>query len=284
MNPEVVTTYEEIASLPEKVRNIYDAYGKKIPDTSDLNKYLKLCDGIVEKVDHMAEQERVEVHRAQRIFRAMVECNENLKDPKEKKDFNSSISQIAANSLDPRTPGPSHALNMIFELDFLQYVRHRGLEARLGDPDIVIFAPFGEYYVACKTINSFKNLTSNLIKGSSQIKRNGFGVIVLNLEPHICFIEPIKAQSVFEVQALIEQQLDNLYEDHKTLINNHLSAGDFDGVTLQISCMAAIDENPTDLDTITQSVFYSRPNLQSEESHKRFDVFKKLMVGPLFRR
>ncbi|WP_282376004.1 hypothetical protein [Pseudomonas sp. PS01302] len=232
MTPEVVTTYEEIASLPAKVRIIYETYGKKIPETSDLNKYLNLCDGIVEKVDHMSIKERVEVHRAQRIFLALVECNENLKDPEEKLDFKSSISQIAANSLDPHTPGASHALNMVFELDFLQYIRHRGLEARLGEPDIVISAPFGEYYVACKTINSFNNLTSNLIKGSSQIKRNGFGVIALNLEPHICFKEPIRAQSVFEVQAVIERHLDDLYEDHKILINKHLSSGDFDGVTL----------------------------------------------------
>lgn len=281
MEPEVVTTYDEIALMPAKVRKIYDAFNKKIPATSDLKKYIDLCDGIVEKASSMGEKELVEVHRAQRIFLALIQCNENLKDLDEKAEFNSSLSQIAANSLDPSTPGGSHALNMIFELDFLQYIRLRGLEARLGEPDIVISAPFGNYYVACKTINSFNNLSSNLERGSAQITRNGFGIIALNLEPHIYFEEPYKAKSLFEVHAVIERHLEELYEDHKKLINKHLASGDFDGVTLQISCVAKIAENPTDLDTVTHNVYYSRPNIQSRECHDRFDGFRKSMEGPI---
>jgi hypothetical protein len=131
--------------------------------------------------------------------------------------------------------------------------------------------------VACKTINSFSNLSSNLEKGSSQIRRNGFGVVALNLEPHICFEEPYNAQSIFEVCAVIERHLKELYEDHKDLINNYLSSGGFDGVTLQISCVAKIADNFTDLDTVTHNVYYSRPNLQSKDSHDRFDCFRQSM-------
>ncbi|OCX19573.1 hypothetical protein [Pseudomonas graminis] len=279
MKPEVITSYEEIALLGAKVRRLYEDFNKKIPATSDLKRYIDLCDGIVEKFSTMEEKELVSVHRAQRLFSALVQCNENLQDLAEKAELNHALSQIAANSLDPRTPGGSHALNMIFELDFLQYIRFRGLEARLGEPDIVISAPFGNYFVVCKTINSFNNLSSNLEKGSAQITRNGFGVVALNLEPHICFEEPYKARSVFEVRTAIARHLETLYEGHKELINNHLSSGDFDGVTLQISCIAKIAESSTDLDTVTHNVYYSRPNVQSRDSHNRFDGFRQAMIG-----
>ncbi|MBW3503393.1 hypothetical protein [Pseudomonas sp. NKUCC02_KPG] len=281
MEPEVVTTYDEIALLPAKVRKIYEDFNKKIPDTSDLEKYINLCDGIVEKASFIGEKQLVDVHRAQRIFLALIQCNENLKDLDEKAEFKSSLSQIAANSLDPRTPGGSHALNMIFELDFLQHIRLRGLEARLGEPDIVISAPFGNYYVACKTVNSFNNLSSNLEKGSAQITRNGFGIIALNLEPHIYFEEPYKAQSLLEVHTVLKRHLEGLYEGHKKMINKHLASGDFDGVTLQISCVAKIAENPTDLDTVTHNVYYSRPNIQNREYHDRFVGFRQSMEGPI---
>ncbi|MGE8462359.1 MAG: hypothetical protein ACN6P0_14960 [Pseudomonas capeferrum] len=281
MEPEVITSYEEIALLPAEVEKIYEVFGKKIPATSDLQKYIDLCDGIVEKLTGMDEKKLIEVHRAQRIFLAIIQCNENLSDSEEKAEFGKSLSQIAANPLDPRTPGGSHALNMIFELDFLQYLRLRKLKARLGEPDIVISAPFGNYYVACKTINSFNNLSTNLEKGSVQIERRGVGIIALNLEPHLCFEEPYRAQSVHEVRRAIQQHLDELYENHKKLFNRHLAAGDFDGLTLQISCVADIAENSTDLDTVTHTVYYSRPNIQSKESHERFNGFSQTMNGPL---
>ncbi len=283
MEPEVMTTYEEIALLPAKVRQIYKEFGKKIAPDSDLEKYLSLCEGVVEKVALMGEKELIDVHRAQRIFLALVQCNEKLEDSEEKKEFKSSLSQIAANSLDPQTPGGSHALNMIFELDFLQYVRHRGLKARLGEPDIVISAPFGNYYVACKTINSLSNLGTHLEKGSAQITRNGFGVVALNLEPHLCFEEPFEAQTVHEVCVAIDRHLKALYENHEQLINQHLASGDFDGVTLQMSCIAKVAGGSSDLDTVTHNVYYSRSNLQCKDSRDRFDGFSQTMRGDLSR-
>lgn len=280
MEPEVMTTYEDIGLLPAKVQKIYDDFGKKIPPTSDLQKYIDLCDGIVEKVSRLSVKELVEVSRARRIFLALVECNDNLSDPDEKAEFGKSLSQIAANSLDPRTPGGSHALNMIFELDFLQYIRLRGMQARLGEPDIVISAPFGNYHVACKTINSFNRLGTNLEKGSTQIAERGVGVIALNLEPHLCFEEPFKAQTLSQVITAITHHLDELYENYKKLFNKHLASGDFDGLTLQMSCVADIAENATDLDTVTHNVYYSRPKIQSKDSHDRFDGFRQTMEGP----
>lgn len=281
MQPEVLTSYEDIAKLPANVKSLYKDFDIDIRSGSDLEKYLALCENLLDKIDSLSNAEHIGVHRAQRIFLAIVECGESLANTEERAALKSVLSQITANPLDPRTPGGSHALNMIFELDFLQYIKFRGLKGRLGEPDIVVLAPFGNYHIACKTINSFKQFNKNLRCGSRQIKKKGNGVIALNLEPHMCLEEPFIAQNVFEVRAALNCHLEGLYKKHKKLINKHLTTGSFDGVVIQISCIAAIASNPTSLDTVTQTIYYSRSNIQSENSYDRFNGFQQSMRGPM---
>ena len=281
MLPEVVTSYEDIAKLPAYVRSLYKDFNIKIRSGSDLEEYLALCENLADRFDSLSRAEHIWVHRAQRIFLAIVECSDSLASTEERAALKSILSQITANPLDPKTPNGSHALNMIFELELLQYIKFRGLKARLGEPDIVVLAPFGNYHVACKTINSFKQVDNNLSCGSRQIKNKGSGVIAFNLEPYMCLEEPFIAQSVFEVRAALTFHLKGLYKKHKKLINKHLANGSFDGVVIQISCIAEIASSPTFLDTVTQTIYYSRSNIQSENSYNRFEGFHKSMFGPM---
>lgn len=283
MQPEVVTSYEEIARLPDRVRLIYDEFEVDIRPGSNLDNYLKLCDNLLEKTDCFGREEAVDVHRAQRIFLAIIECYECLVDLEERAAFKGSLKQIDLHSLDPRALGGSHAVNMIFELEFLQYIRFRGLTARLGEPDIVISAPFGEYYVACKTINSFKKLKKNLAYGSTQVKRKGFGIIALNFEPHLYLKEPLAVDVISEARHVLASYLSGIYRKYNLVFNKYLAAGDFDGLAIQISCMVAIASSPTSLDTVTHTVYYSRASLQDNDSNIRFDRFRHSMQGPMSR-
>lgn len=278
MDPEIFTSYEEIAKLPIRVRSIFKEFKVEILPGSDLEKYLELCECAEEPVELLSEAQSAELHHAQRVLLAIVEGS-TLPSLEEKTAFKSSLAQIATNPLDPKTSGGSHALNMIFELDFLQYIRRRGLTAQLGEPDIVVSAPFGNYYVACKTINSLGNISRNLNKGSTQVTNKGQGIIALNFEPHICFDKPYEAQTVFEVFAAIEKHLNDLYSRFQQLFDSRLASGGFDGVALQTSCMAVIAESPSDMDTVTHTVYYSRSQLQSQDASDRFHWFKHSMLG-----
>ena len=278
MDPEVFTSYEDIAKLPASIRSIFKEFKVDVRPNSDLEKYLELCERAEETIGLLSEVQSAELHHAQRVFLAIVEGG-TLTGSEEKTAFKGSLARIATNPLDPKTPGGSHALNMVFELEFLQYIRHRGLTARLGEPDIVVSAPFGEYYVACKTINSLANIRANLDKGSVQVANKGKGVIALNFEPHICFDRPYEAQTVFEVYAVIENHLNGLYSRFQQLLDSRLASGGFDGVALQTSCMAVIAESPSDMDTVTHTVYYSRSQLQSKSASDRFYWFKHSMLG-----
>lgn len=278
MDPEVFTSYEDITKLPTKTRSIFEEFKVNILPGSDLEKYLELCECAEETMGLLSEAQSVQLHHAQRVLLTIVEGSA-ISSLEEKMAFKSSLARIATNPLDPKTPGGSHALNMIFELEFLQYIKRRGLTAQLGEPDIVVSAPFGQYYVACKTINSLENISRNLNKGSTQVKNKGQGLIALNFEPHICFDRPYDAQTVFEVFAVIENHLNGLYSRFQKLFDSRLASGGFDGVALQTSCTAVIAESPSDMDTITHTVYYSRSQLQSQDASKRFYWFKHSMLG-----
>jgi hypothetical protein len=64
----------------------------------------------------------------------------------------------------------------------LAHVRHRGISARIAEPDIKIDINGAEYSIACKRLNTPTGL-ENLIKdGCEQLFRHGEGIIAINLD------------------------------------------------------------------------------------------------------
>ena len=281
MGPEVIITNEQIKMLPDNVRLIYSEFKKFIRPDSDLQRYLVLCSNVFEVSCSQNLAEHRELHNAQRILSAIVNCYELLMDSEERLAFKGLIAQIEANSLGPKTQGGSLGLNAVFELEFLQYVRHRKIKARLGEPDIVLSAPFGDYYVACKSINSLKNIESNLDKAASQIALRGVGVVALNFEHHVYYDEVFMAHHPRQVAEALDNNLTDLYRSYEELFKSKLAAGAFDGIAIQICCVASVQEQEVGLSTMIHNVYYSRANLQSTDSIERFKAFRGAMQGPI---
>lgn len=279
MSPDIFKSYEEIAKLSASARSVLKEFKVNVRPNSDLEKYLELCERASEVTKPSSEMPLADLHHAQRILLAIVEGS-TFKSPEENIAIKGALAQIAANPLDPKTPGGSHALNMTFELEFIQYLRHRGLTARPGEPDIIVSTPFGDYHIACKTINSLHNIQANLDKGSTQIADRGNGIIALNFEPHVCFDGPYEAETASEVFSIIDSNLNSIYSNFQKLLDDRLASGGFDGIALQISCAAVIAESPSDMDTVTHTTYYSRRDLQIDAASERFDWFKYSMLDP----
>jgi hypothetical protein len=276
MRPEVHHSYDEIAELPAQVRALYEKLKIEIPKGSNLASALDLCTNVNTKIDNMGSKKLMELIRAQRVLLAIRECasEAEIKEP---------AKRIAQNPLDPASPKPSDGKHAVFELEFLQYVRHRGLDVRLAEPDVVVQMTFGDYFIACKTINSLTNFKGQLRYGYGQVENygKGAGCIAFNLEPHMHFEQPLRAKVAREIRDQLETLLQSLYSDKKDLLNRKLRDGRLDGVVLQMSCFAEIDESPNDLDVFTHTVYYSRTDLQEQVASMRFNKFKMAMQGPM---
>jgi len=279
MGPDVIVTYERIEQLPGEIRLIYTEFDKEIRPNSDLHSYLELCDNVVERKPSLTLPEHLELHHAQRVLVAIVDCYKLLVDAKERSAFKGLIAQIEATPLAPKTPGGSHGLNAVFELEFLQYLRYRNVKARLGEPDIVVSTALGDYYVACKSINSLNNIEKNLEKATSQIAKRGFGIVALNFEPHVYYDGVMTTNDPIEVLATLDGNASDVYKDYEGLFDRKLSDGCFDGITMQVCCVANIVGEETDLNTMTHNVYYSRSSIQPKDAVVRFRSFWSAMRG-----
>lgn len=264
-------TYTHIAKLPSKVREIYENLALPIRPTAHLGQMLKLCESIDEKIGGLGSSEKLDVCRAMRVLQAIADCagETNLREP---------LKRIAGSALDPATPEPSVGKDMIFELELLQYMRYRGLTAWLGEPDIVIKAPFGHYFVACKTINSLANLEKQLRSGVRQVSNLGHGCIAFNFEPHVCFEQPLATARLQDVTDILDARLKEIYSARERLFDKKLEEGRLDGVMLQMSCIADVARSGRDLDAVTHTIYYSRSALQAKEARNRFEGFRRIMA------
>lgn len=184
------------------------------------------------------------------------------------------LKRIAKNSLNFESSEPSQAKDALFELEFLQYIRLRKLKAILAEPDIVADLSFGEYYIACKTINSQKGLVSRINDGGNQIKRYGHGCIALNLEPHTFQAKPFIFETFEQAEEALDRFLKFIYEKRSLDIKKELKKANFDGLIFQGSFNAKIKESKSDIDSCTHTIYYSRENCQELDSIKRFNEFK----------
>lgn len=269
MSPETFLRYEDMPKLAESVRAICDRLDVKIRLQTDFANALKLVSdaGRIE-----SSGPSIELCLAQRVLSAIVACqyDAELVEP---------LRRIASSPLNPATPVHSLGKDAVFELEMLQYIRHRHLEGRLGEPDVVVSAPFGDYYVACKTINSLKNFEGQIRAGCTQIVERGHGCIAFNLEPHLLIPQPIQVQSRAQLRQILHPRLENLYRDHQRFVDARLKDGRLDGVLFQISCFAEIAESPSDMDVFTHTVFYCRSHMQNRVATDRFEGFRQSMQG-----
>lgn len=272
MDPEIINTYEQISQLPTQIRPLFAKHNIDIDPDSDLQRMLDRCAIADQGPDSSADA--LELCRAQRVLRAILDCGDEpeIKEP---------LNRIASSKLDFSSTEHSLGQDAVFELEFLQYVRHRGRTARLGEPDIIVSAPSGDYFVACKSINSLTNFRKQLSSGTGQVKKYGHGCVAFNLERQSKLEQPLKVEYANEVKAILDAELSEFYANNTQRFNRLLKEGSLDGVVLQISCFADIAESGVDLNVCTHTVFYSRPSLQGAEAHDRFDGFRQSMRGQM---
>lgn len=274
MDAEIRNTYEQIAQLPAQVRALCEMHGLRIGRQSDLHDLLERCAGVRESVGSMNTEALLEVCWAQRVLQAILACSDEaeLKEP---------LNRIASSKLDPASSEHSLGQDAVFELEFLQYVRHRGLTTRLGEPDIIVSAPFGDYFIACKSINSLDNFNGQLRSGYRQVEKYGHGCVAFNLERQSTLEQPLRVERASEAKAILDAQLREFYARNTRRFDHTLQEGRLDGVVLQMSCFANVAESSLHMGVFTHTVFYSRRDLQERDAHARFDGFQLAMNGPM---
>lgn len=269
MPPELLASYEEIARRSDSVRAICARFEVRVKKNTDLEKILQLASN----APLLAEDplNHLELCHAHRVLGAILACENEP-------ELTEPLRRIATKPLARTWLEQSAGKDALFELELFQHIRQRGLEARLGEPDIIVSLPFGEYFVACKTINSYRALEGQLRKGYHQVRARGYGCVAFNVGLHILTErdEPVPAQSGAELANWIEPPLRDFYLGEHSL-NKRLIKGPLDGLLFQVSCLAQVAESGSDMNIFTHTSYHAPSRVQQLEAQERFESFRLSM-------
>ncbi|HDM8130327.1 TPA: hypothetical protein P0E14_005197 [Vibrio harveyi] len=266
MTPDVTTTYEDIAKLPDLVTDLYKSIDIKIRQGTDLDLKIKQCRELVPKGALLDLQDSVELITAKRALESIIIS-------KDQKDCIDTFKRIAEHSLEMKTTKPSKGKDALFELEFYQYTQYRGLESRLGEPDVVVSLDGHDYHIACKTINSLSNFESQLRSGYHQLAKYGKGCVAFNLEPHLILEEPLDL-SPEEASRYLSEQIRSLIKPWRKLLTKGITNNKFDGIIFQMSCVV---HDEYGMNVFTQSYFWSDEMIADSNAIVRF----RALVGGL---
>ncbi|UZE21119.1 hypothetical protein LOY67_13745 [Pseudomonas sp. B21-056] len=271
MPPELFFSYDALKSKSIMVRDIYKWLGYSINSSSDLGLYLNsVCSAVAlkEKAEEIPETLQVNVLKAMRIMNLILGA-----DPLENSEV-LLLWRVAKKSLEHGRSKSSVGLDAAWELDMLAHVRHRGISARIAEPDIKIDINGAEYSIACKRLNTPTGL-ENLIKdGCEQLFRHGEGIIAINLD---IVAEP---STVLEFNCFIDGEnyaqtlIDDFLSGQRHSLHRYVEKNEkLDGFLISVSCATRIKESHSDLDLCTASRYLNYPKSANHQSLRRFAAF-----------
>ncbi|TCB96663.1 hypothetical protein E0L21_23860 [Kosakonia quasisacchari] len=260
----VVTSYENMEMLSREVLKICEKLSIRLSLNSDFNKMITICSMATEINKNKDSEVMLKLCHAKRVLSAVYDC-------KDEADLREPLQRIAGSVLDPSSPEPSRGKDALFELEFFQYLKAHGYKVRLGEPDIILDAPFGEWYIACKTINSSANFEKQLSSGCAQVTARGNGCVAFNLEPGKEIQNLLVLNDPNEAVEIVSEALRQEIEEFRRHILKKIRDGRLDGIIYVKSRFTQFINTNTDLDVYTTVMYSSDIANQEVDAVRRFN-------------
>lgn len=166
----------------------------------------------------------------------------------------SSAAEVLSTDLDPRPHlvallsgsinlldrKQSKAKDTLWELELLRMLSDIGINAHLGEPDLILEFEGAKIGVACKNLYSEKNVWKILSQAVAQIERGvDFGIVAVNLEhllPENCLLQ---APTIESMVGVLERRLITFMQKHERHLRRYLEPGR--AMTALLSCAALAD-------------------------------------------
>jgi len=259
-----VWSYEDIDAGGEALRSIFQDQNIKISEGSTLSKLLRQASRLsnewrsVELSDHGALL--VDAGHANRIIQAVISAAD---DPGSipcmrriaKKDVN--LSQRVVSS----------GKDALWELEFLAMLRSKGIQARLGEPDIVASFLFGEYSVACKKVYSdaCRSVEAQLRAGAAQLSRSGRpGIIALNIDDLIPANALMTARTVDAAMQTLEQSAKSFLDKHQPKAERFVKDGRCDGILVSLTVPSDIETSSPTFNQLASMTLWSLETISDQ--------------------
>jgi len=204
-----------------------------------------------------------------RIYSALLNLDNN--------NSNDYLKHLLKGTLDFRDINPSHAKNILFELEVIGSIKKVFTEAYLGEPDIVVPFKDGDVGIACKKVVSKKNLKKQLSQGVKQIQKNNFkfGIVAINIDNILPEKKLLEASSREYALDVLHERNMTFIEEYDRFFLKYLNDSRLMALLIVSSTIADVKSASPRYYNISQSTIWTLENL--EVSHKaKINKFKKL--------
>lgn len=169
----------------------------------------------------------------------------------------------------------SKAKDTLWELELLRMLRDIGINAHLGEPDLILEFEGAKIGVACKKLYSEANVGKVLSQAVAQIERGfDFGFVAVNLDDLLPENRLLQAPTIESMAGVLEGRLITFMQEHERHLRRYLEPGR--AMTALVSCAALADvpsAQPRFLNA-RQSVVWHIPGLPSAKDQQVANFFE----------
>lgn len=163
----------------------------------------------------------------------------------------------------------SKAKDTLWELELLRMLRDVGINAHLGEPDLIVEFEGAKIGIACKKLYSEANVAKVLSEAVSQVEREfDFGIVAVNLDDLLPKNWLPPNQTIKSMLGILEERLFTFMKEHERHLKRYLEPGR--AMTALVSCAALADvpsAQPRFLNA-RQSVAWHIPGLPSAKDQQ----------------
>jgi hypothetical protein len=280
--PDYVTTYAEVAGKSDRAKQILGNRSISLHPTSVLATLMSMTYQLSSEWNSQERSEGWEGRlfsalHVNRICDAVIAVEHDS-------GSQECLKRIAGSDMNLPLHDQSQGKDSLFELELLNYLRQHRLSARLEEPDIVVDMPWGSYPIACKKINSIRNLEKQVSSACRQLKPfAGAGLIALNIDVLVPENHLLGASTGALAGAKLQHMIDNFRERHGRKLREVMAAARCDGVLLSLTSMADVEQIRPRLNYFTQTDCWTLSN-RNYHGRRRMREFSIMLINAAQRR
>lgn len=257
---EDTETYAAIKAKSVALKALFEANGLSSLQSPTLNKLIEdavaLSDAwLTNRMSDVSFQHLLSAIQIDRITTAILKIRDS-------DSARTILSDLLNGSLDLLERKRSKAKDTLWELELLNTLRLNGIDAQIGEPDLVYSLSGPRVGIACKKFYSESNVAKVLSKAVAQIEKGfDFGIVALNIDDRLPKNAILKAPAVNEMADALDQRNMDFLRTHERHLRRYIEPGR--AMSVLVSCAAIVDiesHKPRFLHA-RQSTMWHRPGL-----------------------
>lgn len=270
-------TYLQIKEAAKNIEKVYSNCGIPLPENCDLGRLIGEAKALSDSWLGNRQPSNVKDLLASAAFlNRVADAINSLETVKNRSHY---LGALMSGSLAIHQRQPSHAKDILWEIEVWLILRSRGFAADLQEPpDIVIRFEDAKIGIACKKLYSEKNVGKVLSEAVSQIEA-GFnvGIAALNLDDLVPPSQILIANTEDEMGEFMNNLNVRFLQQHKRHLQRYLTPGRLISVLVSTSVLADVRSKRVRFNIARQSTVWTIPGLPPEKAKQLERFYAQLM-------